>query len=188
MTGVKDVKNDKQIKTSKNRKFIVIGSLLGAIASIIGFIAIFLPNIFNLQKNRIQTLTLQVENPDDKHLIYEFLTKNKRKIVKLDISTCRIRQDECPSIVFEDGVITFTNNYDGDDCAAGDHSNGGIVFFFDQTGLEWYKFEPCVSNAHEGVNRISGYFLAPDGAGFGQGWSEWLLSSVPEKDVLLKNY
>lgn len=67
-------------------KKIIIGSVFGILTTILGTTAIFFPDLFNLQKNRIKEYTCELKNYNDAVNLFEFLDKNKDKIVTLTIN------------------------------------------------------------------------------------------------------
>lgn len=64
---------------------IIIGSVFGFIASLIGLIAIFFPSIFNLEKESIKELTISLDNNNNFLKLYTFLNENQGKFVRLSL-------------------------------------------------------------------------------------------------------
>jgi len=70
----------------KFEKKIIIGSITSFLLTAIGVIAIFFPNLFNLEKKSINIYQSSLENIDDVINLYEFLYKNQGRIVDIDIN------------------------------------------------------------------------------------------------------
>lgn len=176
---------------------IIIASVIGAITSTVGVIAIFFPDYLNMEKEDIDKFTIQIGSVGDSNIIYDFFEKNTKKIVYLDISICAM--EECEAIEIDNDSLSFRIDENESCTAEKDVGYGGIIFYFGYNPEEnqnpqknvwdWYKFEDCKNNPEKfGVLRVSGYYIVPEGPGSGQGWLEWLLSPVDEKDILLKKY
>ena len=74
-------------------KKVIIGSItsiLGLIVTAITVTAIFFPNIFNLQKEKIETLSIGIKTDDDVKRFYDFISERikDRKIFKLEAFVC----------------------------------------------------------------------------------------------------
>ena len=65
---------------------IIIGSVCGIVASVVGFIAIFFPSLFNLETKKIDEYTATLSTKEDAQKLYNFLEKHQNAIVKLDLS------------------------------------------------------------------------------------------------------
>ena len=195
-----DAQSSKESGIGFSRKVqIAIGTLVGTLTTAIGLTAVFFPDLFNLQKNRMPELQIEITSLEDAETLSAFMERNPKKIVKLDISVCSTLQTRCSAIRHEGNSLEFSDFPKDEDCPADDQRMmyGGTQFHFrdvdesDTKGQEawlWDKFAHCKSGAADGVMRTSGYFLTPESAGFGQGWLVWMLSPVPERDVLLKDY
>lgn len=180
----------------RRKLYVVLGSILGVTATIIGLIAVFFPDMFNLEKNTIAEFSVQVSKPDDSERLTKFLEANSKRIVKLDISICASLESRCGSIRQDDNSLVFADIPEGGECPGDGLDGGGVRFnFYDSadgggngTVWGWDKFAPCTSGSGEGVSVVSGYFLVPESSGYAMGWVEWMLSPISEKDVLLKKY
>lgn len=64
---------------------IIIGSVCGMIASVVGFIAIFFPSLFNLETKKIDEFVMEVKSDDDAKKLFDFLKNHEGRIVKIDI-------------------------------------------------------------------------------------------------------
>jgi hypothetical protein len=179
---------------SKKNAIIAIGSLLGFSATIFGVIAVFFPDKFNLEKKNFAKLSIQVNKSEAVGSLDKFLDLHKGNIVELDVSTCANNENKCPAITTEGNQLSAKYSTDGEYCDGDKNKNGeGITFYFAAPDSKeslwgWEKFEECKDNNQTGVYRISGHFLVPKASGFGQGWTEWLLTPIPDKDIQLKNY
>lgn len=65
---------------------IIIGSLVGFIATAIGVIAVFFPSIFNLEKKSIDEYSIQLKTCNNAENLFNFLKNHQDKIVRLNIS------------------------------------------------------------------------------------------------------
>lgn len=72
------------------QKKIIIGSIMSFIATAIGVIAVFFPDLLNLQKEKIDKLTLTINSVDDFNKFSQFLDKkvDDGKIFELDVTLC----------------------------------------------------------------------------------------------------
>lgn len=72
------------------QKKIIIGSIMSFIATAIGVIAVFFPDLLNMQKEKINEYSVFLNN--DKSIIdlATFLDKNVDKVIKLNISYCSV--------------------------------------------------------------------------------------------------
>lgn len=178
------------------KKILVIATgTVGFIASVVGVIAAFSPDTLNLGKKSFANLTVQIDSEEDIDLLDEFLTRQKGNIVKLDVSVCAIQKNKCPVITTEGAHLTAKYSNDNADFCDGEKNKylEGITFYFDESDSKynnwgWEKFEQCKRIDSEGVLRVSGHFLVPDASGFGQGWTEWILNRIPEKEIKIRNY
>lgn len=69
-------------------KKVIIGSVAGFVASAVGLIAVFFPSVFNLEKKSIAEKAMFIRTKQDMDKLWEFLSKNANKPVKLDIGYC----------------------------------------------------------------------------------------------------
>ena len=67
------------------QKKIIIGSVIGFMASAIGVVGVFFPSLLNIEKKKIQELAITINEQKDANSLYEFLKDNENKIVQLDI-------------------------------------------------------------------------------------------------------
>lgn len=69
-------------------KKVIIGSVAGFVASAVGLIAVFFPSVFNLEKKSIAEKAMFIRTKQDMDKLWEFLSKNANKPVRLDIGYC----------------------------------------------------------------------------------------------------
>ena len=69
-------------------KKVIIGSVAGFVASAVGLIAVFFPSVFNLEKKSIAEKAMFIRTKQDMDKLWEFLSKNENKPVRLDIGYC----------------------------------------------------------------------------------------------------
>ena len=70
------------------QKKIIIGSVLGFVASAIGLVAVFFPSVFNLEKQRIEEKTIFLHTQKSADELFEWLKKKQESIVKLNLYYC----------------------------------------------------------------------------------------------------
>lgn len=174
---------------------VVISSVFGVIASILGTIAIFFPDALNLSKKNFAAFSVQVDSPTTVEALHNFLDSQKGNIVELDVSVCVNRKTTCPIINDDENSLSAKFSTEDAESCDGDKNtfSEGVAFYFDdpeskKNSWNWEKFEQCKNGNEEGVNRVKGHFLVPTESGFGQGWTEWLLTPISAKDIQLKNY
>jgi hypothetical protein len=66
-------------------KKVFIGSIVSFVVGTIGIIAIFFPNVFNMEKANINEFNKEIKTPSDAKTLYDFLIQNNKKIVKLEL-------------------------------------------------------------------------------------------------------
>jgi hypothetical protein len=179
----------------RKRLVIAIGSAFGVLASILGVVAVFFPDALNLSKKRFASFAVQVDSPAAVESLDKFLDSQKGNIVELDVSICVDRDVQCPRLEAEESHLTARFSTDDAEFCDGEKNkfSEGVVFYFDdpdsrKVSWGWEKFEQCRNGDEEGVSRISGHFLVPTSSGFGQGWTEWMLTPISAKDIQLRNY
>ena len=189
----------------KLKKFIIISSsLIGAIATALGIITVFYPDILNLEKKTIASFSMEAYTETDAQNFYDFLDKNRNEIVKLDISVCSSTpmDSKCPKIIKNNNSLTFdfheTDSNGNIICESSNFSEGISFYFnnhdsFDDSDISssiwsWEKLDDCSKVDDFGLFVISQYFLVPEKEGYGQGWIEWHLIPVDAMDIKLKDY
>lgn len=65
---------------------IIIGSVVGFIATAIGVIAVFFPSLFNLEQKKIDNLTITLDTCTSVQKLYDFLKNHQGKVVTLDMT------------------------------------------------------------------------------------------------------
>ena len=93
VTSSSNTSNDNESPSNMNNvinkifvKKIFIGSVVSFVFGTIGLIAIFFPSVFNLEKSNIDELSMEITNPSDAKILYDFLIKNNKKIIKLELT------------------------------------------------------------------------------------------------------
>jgi hypothetical protein len=184
------------MKNKIKNVFIVLSTILGTIATILGIVAVFYPDLLNLEKNQIKSFSMESKTEKDAQALDKFLEENKNKIVKLEISVCSIIDSKCPLITTENNHLSFkafmTDDNDNEICNIKSLGEG-IAFYFSKSDNDnnvwgWEKHAECSNNNHFGLYIVDGYFLVPEVAGWGMGWTEWMLTPIPKKDIELKKY
>ena len=157
----------------------------------------------NKAKAQIQQFSVEAQSEADAQALDKFLGANTGKIVRLEISVCSEVESKCPLIEAEGASLTFQafgdSQVGNDYCADKDTNIGnGIAFYFDSSdrGADgkqanvwgWDKMKECAGRKHMGVLRVAGHYLVPEASGFAQGWTEWMLEPISDKDIVLKKY
>lgn len=72
------------------QKKIIIGSIMSFVATAVGVIAVFFPDLFNMQKKKMEALSIELNNQKDFGILSQFLEKRveDRKLFKLEIALC----------------------------------------------------------------------------------------------------
>lgn len=184
--------------------FVVSGSTLGFVATLLGIVAVFYPDLLNLQKKTITSFAMEASNKKNAKAFDEFLYKNRNEIVKLDINICEttINTLNCPKITHKDNNLSFDfielNTNGSYSCGKGEHLEGMIFNFSDDNPTasanrapqvwEYDRWAECSSGRGTGTYKLSHHFLIPNEAEFSQGWVEWKLTPIDTKELKLKNY
>ena len=71
-------------------KKVIIGSIASFLATVIGIIAIFFPDLFNLQKEKVQNFSASISTKQEAQKLVDFLDKmtKEKGIFKLDVLIC----------------------------------------------------------------------------------------------------
>lgn len=72
------------------QKKIIIGSIMSFVATAVGVIAVFFPDLFNMQKKKMETLSLEIRNSKDFEVLDNFLQERMKdkKIFSLNVDLC----------------------------------------------------------------------------------------------------
>lgn len=65
---------------------IIIGSVVGFIATAIGVIAVFFPSLFNLETKKINNFSIEITSCESAKKLFDFLKSHEDEIVSLNIS------------------------------------------------------------------------------------------------------
>lgn len=71
----------------KFEKKVIIGSLFSFLATVVGIIAVFFPDLLNLQKEKVETFKMDIVSDRDVKKFYDFLTARSKdgKVFQLDV-------------------------------------------------------------------------------------------------------
>lgn len=99
------------------RPRIIIGSVVGFIATAIGVIAVFFPSLFNLEQQKIVEYTSILTNENDYVKFLDFIKNNQNKIVKLDLTyfeneRWRWEEDKNGNVIFDKNDEQIKENLD----------------------------------------------------------------------------
>lgn len=88
----------------KFEKKVIIGSLFSFLATVVGIIAVFFPDLLNLQKEKVEKLTLDIFTYQDAQKLNEFLSKRAEdeKLFELDIIYSMDVYENQPIAVLDD--------------------------------------------------------------------------------------
>ncbi|MGX2970102.1 hypothetical protein ACWIVY_08790 [Ursidibacter sp. B-7004-1] len=81
------------------QKKIIIGSIMSFIATAVGIVAVFFPDLLNLQKEKMKKLDIFISSLDDSKKLEKFLYDNSGKIVELKVAYCLENADDSPALV-----------------------------------------------------------------------------------------
>ena len=190
------------------QKKIIIGSTMSFIATAIGIIAVFFPDLLNMQKEKVLEFSGKIDTKEDAHKLKKFLSDRfqDKKIFKLDIEIC-----ETPSYPYFQASLDTDNNmskitFINDDqdtlstvskddvdehgvCYI--HYCGGEVYRIPSTivyPLKWSQTS-CEGVAFPAIS-FKGYAFSEEGntGAAAQGIVESTFEAIPEKEFKLKNY
>lgn len=100
---------------------IIIGSVIGFIASVLGIIVAFFPSVFNLEKKSIAEYTYNLNTENDAEKFIQFLKNHQNSIVHLNISY--IENERYIDLVDKNGNIILDDNAEMDGTPAKDDLN-----------------------------------------------------------------
>lgn len=100
---------------------IIIGSVIGFIASVLGIIVAFFPSVFNLEKKSIAEYTNSLNTVSDAEKLINFLKDHQDSIVKLNISY--IENERYIDLIDKNGNIVLDDNAEMDGTPAKDDLN-----------------------------------------------------------------
>ncbi|AKD39642.1 TPA: hypothetical protein ACPDTQ_000939 [Pasteurella multocida] len=86
---------------------IIIGSIFSFVSAIVGFIAIFFPDLFNLQKEKIEKYSSFIYSEDDAREFETFIHNNDGKIISIDIAYCTQNANDSNPIVKENNQLQY---------------------------------------------------------------------------------
>ncbi|MDO4697901.1 MAG: hypothetical protein Q4A60_04400 [Pasteurellaceae bacterium] len=143
------------------QKKIIIGSIMSFIATAVGIIAVFFPDLLNLQKERIETIVLDVISEEDVEKVNKFLSNRVQddKFFELDLLVPNVRDNmDKPERIFVnkslDGLDTEVHIRDKD--------ADNITTDLDGKNVFWYQIVQDNGEVYE----ESTSFHFPDNASF----------------------
>lgn len=122
----------------------IIGSIISILTTVLGTIAIFFPNIFNLQTKSIKEYTSNLATFEDAKNLYNFLNNNNNLIVKLNIK-------------YNEGD-PLTNDFSGDDYDSTHYDSNWLKKFVNKKTYQFYpdssepRYRISYSSFGEGQN------------------------------------
>ena len=170
------------------RRLKLAGVAAGILASTIGVVAVFFPDLLNLERKRFSSFERDLTSRDDAKELEAFLEANRGKLAKLALTACGNSPEWMERV--DEGFHVRT-------CSGPDDCETQTSFYFkpaestpDKPSVwDWNKMAECKLPADEyGTMSLSGYYLVPDSSGYGMGVEEWILEEVAEKDIRLKEY
>ena len=173
------------------QKKIIIGSIFSIIATVLGVVAVFFPDLLNLQKSKIEKEVVTLSTLKDAENFSEWLKNHKQgtEIFELDLVVCTPMEGNNFEFIDKpdgkDGVYFYYNGSDKDDLESHPAFN---ITGSSQFGLISYRYGTNGRCGNEDNNYgISGYFLLT-GFDFLQGVDEVTIKGIPIEQVQLKNY
>ena len=176
--------NDQSERPVIFQKKIIIGSVVGFIATALGIIALFFPSLLNLEKEKITaSLIMDINTMEDAYKLAEFLQEqitDDPKIFQLNVMCCSEM----------DNGVTLDNSEGGTTLTFFDPEQGfgyEIVFSGSFMG-RWYRSVDTDRCELMGGNSIEGYFLSLGYMGTHQGYTSIAFTGIPFEQIKLKNY
>lgn len=119
----------------KFEKKVIIGSLFSFAATAIGIIAVFFPDLLNLQKSRIETLIMDVITDQDVEKFHAFLEKRSKdgKVFELDVVITGSRTNNLMRSTIRDGV-KYVNPLDEVGFSEKIHTGDSLIHYAENTG------------------------------------------------------
>ncbi|TLD97315.1 hypothetical protein LS71_000735 [Helicobacter jaachi] len=134
----------------KFEKKVILGSITSFLVAAIGIIAVFFPSVFNLEKKKMQELSITLKNADDALEIWKFLEKNQGKVVALNINFSDNNGE-----FFKEYMVNKKDKEDRILCGSGKlkFKNGGFYegFYFEEIRQYKHKTGECSDNLSENV-------------------------------------
>ena len=111
----------------------------------------------------------------------QFLDANKGKVIKLSLNSCPELQLECGQIQMTDSSISYNADYER--CDYDSEIGEGITIYLGSNTKnvstnDSIKTNHCDMGNGISLSKNSGIYKVPSSAGWGQGWTEWLLENV----------
>lgn len=192
---------------------VIIGSVCGIIASIVGFIAIFFPSLFNLELEQLgEPVEYVAHNYKDMHILFEKLAKldyEKQRIFKLDLLICHIDElstnsdnwtkafihsDKNKTMIEIPALSHDTPGIDGmdasytSDCTLELKGNIEFEYFPEHSCLDCTKNSKDENAGEKDALRISEYFMPIKSFSPHAEEETIILQNVPKEHLKLKNY
>ncbi|MGX3013969.1 hypothetical protein ACWIVY_08795 [Ursidibacter sp. B-7004-1] len=190
------------------QKKIIIGSIMSFIATGVGVIAVFFPDLLNLQKKKMETIDIAVEDINSFEKVSSFLKECAldKKLFQLNLEACsNIHSDseiqENQGLVFgkmddyfnEPTLTKFELSQEGRDINSlneCDHWCAGISYSFPESSTSAssiHKESKC-SVYGMGSTIINGFFVH-ENTDYTKGEHEFHnFKLIPKESVLLKDY
>lgn len=200
------------------QKKIIIGSIMSFIATAVGIVAVFFPDLFNLQKKKIETLDLVIEKAEQFDVLSKFISEREKdkKIFQLNLEICEniYNEDDFELIEKNKGLaFAFMSEYfnnkpvltkfdiqfineemgDMDKTEIGHTCQGGfcpaVSYIFPTIdSLPLNADSRCSHRDIIGVQIVNGYFVH-ENTEYTRGAHEYhSFKLIPKESVLLKDY
>jgi len=147
-------------------------------------------------REKIPLFDTKVTNKEEMESLYDFLSKNKNKIVEIQLSFCESEKSSLWLGV--DSKEKRIKIFDSEECVRKNkpknynnhssehismlHSCNGTVYYLD---IFWDKNTECTKNKW-GATIVNDFYYVPKQFGFGQGHIEVMLKKLDASHVLLK--
>ncbi len=166
----------------------VLVGLFGSIASVIGFIAIFYPSLFNFETKDPEKLSTLLAKQKDIDELEKFLTKNRGMFVYLEIGVClNTPEKSCPKIQQNERGLSV----DFPSCEPSDHHVPFHIVLHEEpsspdTFMTLDQRKQCVREGLEGDGNLvaAKYFYVPrEFTRWAEGEKEWVLVPSSEREA-----
>lgn len=145
-------------------------------------------NQVNQQKQLVQPkviveneLELTVRDREGILRLDKFLEDNKGKVVRLSLVSCPELNLKCGQTQMTSSSLSYSTNYES--CDYDSELGEGITFYLGsdvENSVSSEDRDSSLCNINKGISLLksSGVYKVPDSAGWGQGWTEWILSTA----------
>nr|WP_086939327.1 hypothetical protein [Thaumasiovibrio occultus] len=152
----------------------------------ITYVAAAMLTALSASAQALPTLDIEIAGRGDALALDAFLQEHLGQRVALAVSVCGVAAATCPSVSYTNNTLVvdameYDANYDPI-CEYDDTLGEGMTVYFSESDTEylwgWEKFATCKDGSESGLFTVMGEFIVPENAGYGMGWTEWMLTKV----------